>query len=462
MAKIGIIGVGKNGEAFAHKLLPLGHDLYLLNRTPQRAYGVMEDLVDGYPHCRDRIHVCESYDNDFLSTDMAFILVKGDYEYSDFKALTDLRTKGLPRDGFLLNNVANNLKGYSGYVIVVSNPVDLNAKQIMLRAALSPSKIVAYGSNLDTWRGQNKAAELLDISLDPTTDNRQNLNLLFIGEHGDKAFGLWSSATYEGKSLTQMGIDEESTQKIDDYVRKRGVEVILKKYDTTIGTVQPLPALVHWLTPNSPEHVISASIFDEDHDIFYGQPASNANHRLVPKMPFDMSKTENEHLEAAIAKIKGAESFAESLYVDKRIRNILYIDDQFDTLTPVAKVIKAMARHDPSFKRLNKAVVHTARTLKEANEILYSTMGGIDVLITDQRLIGDEKDGIRFVKEDVVPNHPFTVPVVLSGQANEDDLKSAIGPAFGGFIQKPLDIENPNHWHTIREALEGTDETIVE
>lgn len=461
MAKIGLIGIGRNGEAFANKLLPLGHEIYLLNRTPQRAYGVMEDLIDGYPHCRDKVHVCEKYDERFLATDMAFVMVKGDYEYSDFKSLTDLRMKGLPRDGYLMNNVASNLRGYKGHVIVVSNPIDLSSKQIMIKAGLDPNKVLGYGSNLDTWRGQNKIAETLGISLDPQGDNREQLKVMFVGEHGDKAFGLWSQATYRGRPLSELGIDEKTMQEINNYVRRRGVEIILKKYDTTIGTVQPIPQMVDWIMSGDESRVIPISVYNEKLGIFYGIPISKKGDILLSRMPENLSPIERENLEATIEKISKGDAFAQSLFVDKQVLNLLYIDDQFDTLQPVARAIKTMARKDREFSQHNKVEVHVARTTTEAKGLLYSTVGGIDVLVTDQRLIGDTMNGIDFVNEEVIPNHPFTVPVILSGQASEDDLKRAIGPSFGGYIQKPLDLDNPEHWVTLKKALQRNEEKVI-
>lgn len=179
------------------------------------------------------------------------------------------------------------------------------------------------------------------------------------------------------------------------------------------------------------------------------------------KMPSNMSNTEVENLEAAIEKIKGSEDFARSLYLDRQKRNILYVDDEETTLLGVMKAIKAMALNDSTFYAFNTLNIQVARTLREARDKLYSTVGGIDVLLIDHRLIGDEMDGINFVKQEVAPNHPFTVSVILSGQAREDDLKSAIGPSFGGYIQKPFDIENPTHWQILRNALYKTEEGII-
>lgn len=462
MADIGIIGVGKNGEAFAHSLLKEGHNVYLLNRTPKRAYGVMEDLIDAYPHQRDNIHVCEQYDETFMNTDMAFVLVKGDYEYSDFKVLSDLRTKGLPRDGFLLNNVASHLKDYKGYVVVVSNPVDVNAKIIMDKAGLSPHQVVAYGQNLDTLRGQNETAYRLGISLDPSTGNREALTLMYAGEHGDKGFGLWSSATYRGKPLTELGVDETFMREVDKYVRMRGVEVILKKGDTTIGTVQPLAEMVQWLLNDDYQHVIPVSIFDEKHGTFLGQPAVHTNGQFVSRMPGDLSPLEEENLEAAIAKTTGGVQFASALYVDRQIRHVLYLDDERTTLGAVKGQLKAMARQDTEFCVNNMLMVHVAHTVREAKEALYKF--NMDVLVTDQVLRGDDTidSGLDFVVQEVLPNHPFTETIMLSGQATEDVLKKAIGPKFAGYVQKPLNVKDPEHWAVIRNALRRTEEAIID
>ncbi len=469
MAKIGIIGVGKNGEAFAHTLLPLGHDIYLLNRTPKRAYGVMEDLIDGYPHFRQNIHVCESYDEQLMSTDMVFVVVKGNYEYQDFKSLTDLRTRGLPRDGYLLNNVAEHLQGYTGYVVVVSNPVDLNAKQIMLHGNLSAQKVLAYGSQLDTWRAKNELARQLNIDLHPETGNREALNLYFMGEHGDTTFGLWDAATYHGKPLQELGFTSEIAHAVESYVRKRGVDVILKKGDTTIGTSMAVPELVSWLMESRQGFIIPVSTFDEDNGIFYGRPVKNISGNPVSCLPQNFGTQAMENLEQSMQKIRDGENFAGSLFVKQRKRNILYVDDDAETIKSISGLLRMRAFRDADFRAHNLLEFYGARTLHEAKKILYGTMSGIDVLLIDQRLTGEEMksiegremNGIEFVLTEVVPNHPATVPIILSGQAKEDDLKQAIGPSFGGYIQKPFDLNNEEHWKKIREAFNRNDEPII-
>jgi CheY-like chemotaxis protein len=240
------------------------------------------------------------------------------------------------------------------------------------------------------------------------------------------------------------------------------VDIILKKFDTTIGTVMPLPETVNWLLDHSKNKIMPFSVFDEKEGIFFGQPISKEKDSIISHLPISLNRKEQDNLEAAIHKIKAGETFAAGLYVDKQIRNILYLDDIAHSLDAVAKGLKIMARQDREFSEFNEIKVHLAQNLSEARDILSKTIGGIDVLITDQRLVGQEMDGISFVKSEVVPNHPYTVPVILSGQANEDDLKSAIGPSFGGYLQKPLDIENPGQWKLLWEAFSRNEERIIE
>jgi L-lactate dehydrogenase len=460
MVKTGIIGVGKNGEAFAKELYTRGHQVVLLNRTEKRAVGVMNDLVDAYPDFQENISVSSNYDDKVMDSDILFVCVKGNYDYSQFRSKNDLRLKGFERDGYLLNNVASHLKGYSGYLVVLSNPVDLVAKQIMLRAGISHHRIVAFGSNLDTLRGQNEFARRMNIKLDGEEDNRSRLSLMHVGEHGDRSFGLWSSAAYKGRPLAELGIDEQFMKEVDEYVRTRGVKVMLDKSDTVHATTRPLLDLVDWLTKDS-ERVLPISIFDDQKGIFYGQPVKRRKGAFYSCLPKNLSAYETEGLEGTIQKISSADDYANSMFVPKQTRRILYLDDASDVHITTRFQIKQMGMSDKGFSKFNNLEVETASTCREAKERLYAR--NYDIIITDQLLRGDPEfeSGLEFVIREVCPYHSFTVPVMLSGQATEQDLKGAIGANFGGYIQKPLDMNDEKAWEILRKALAKNEENII-
>jgi L-lactate dehydrogenase len=84
----------------------------------------------------------------------------------------------------------------NGYLVVVSNPVDVLTYLAVQRSGLPWQRVIGLGTQLDTARLRGYLARKLQVPA-------SQVNALLLGEHGDSMVPIWSSATVSGLPLSQ-------------------------------------------------------------------------------------------------------------------------------------------------------------------------------------------------------------------------------------------------------------------
>ncbi|MGV9248137.1 lactate/malate family dehydrogenase [Streptomyces sp. NPDC003710] len=105
---------------------------------------------------------------------------------------TDVRMGGAQANAPILRALGAALHGYTGTVLVVTNPVDLMAR--LFAEASACRRVFGVGSNLDSARYRLTLARLLDVPLDAVAGH-------VIGEQGDAAVVCASATTVNGHPL---------------------------------------------------------------------------------------------------------------------------------------------------------------------------------------------------------------------------------------------------------------------
>ena len=97
----------------------------------------------------------------------------------------------------IIRDIGRRLRGSTGIIVVVTNPVDVLTRVMTDASGLPPARVVGTGTTLDTARLRQTLGRVLNV--DPHSVHAQ-----VIGEHGDSSVPLWSSAS-SGASASATG-----------------------------------------------------------------------------------------------------------------------------------------------------------------------------------------------------------------------------------------------------------------
>ena len=233
---IGIIGTGWVGSSVAISMLQAGtaNELILYDAREGLAEGEAMDLAHGssfYPSAAVRSGSLEEmYDAD------AIVIAAGKGG-SPGQSRLDLLRDNL----VILRELARQLRGYKGIVVIVTNPVDVLTYDFTRTSGLPPERVIGTGTMLDTARLRQMLGRKL--SLDPRSIHAQ-----VIGEHGDSEVVLWSSAYVGGMPLRSWeGWRRDDEASIANEVRTAAHEIIKRKGATNHAIGLVTSALLRWM-----------------------------------------------------------------------------------------------------------------------------------------------------------------------------------------------------------------------
>lgn len=197
---ISIIGAGRVGSAIAFLVGQSGlDDLVIVNRSKNKALGEALDVNNTMPE-KSLISVMGT-DNfsEIKNSDVVIITVSGGVIKED-------RTELLPFNVPIVSEICKNITKYAdeAKVVVVTNPVDVVAYQILQQTGFPREKIVGMGSGLDSSRFRYLLAKELGVK-------QGHIEGLVIGEHGSTMVPLFSNAKSHGE---RINISEKKTDEI--------------------------------------------------------------------------------------------------------------------------------------------------------------------------------------------------------------------------------------------------------
>jgi L-lactate dehydrogenase len=227
-ARIGIIGTGWVGTSVAFSTLLAGHagDLWLHDARGAVAEGEAMDLADGaafYPRCAvSAVPLAQMREADIV------VLAAGRNGQPGESRLDLLRDNAR-----IAADIGRALAGFSGIVIIVTNPVDVLTRVVQAASGLPPERVIGTGTMLDTARLRERLAGRLGVA-------PQSVHAQVVGEHGDSSVPLWSGVRVGGVALRDWpGWQASEEAALAQTVRRAAYEVIQRKGATNhaIGLV---------------------------------------------------------------------------------------------------------------------------------------------------------------------------------------------------------------------------------
>lgn len=123
----------------------------------------------------------------------------------------------------IIRQIGQELTGFKGIIVMLTNPVDILTKVMTHASGLPPSRVIGTGTMLDTARLRRALGAR--IGVDP-----HSVHANVVGEHGDSEVILWSSAHVGGVPLSRFHVwNAEQKQAIAAEVRNAAYEIISRK-----------------------------------------------------------------------------------------------------------------------------------------------------------------------------------------------------------------------------------------
>lgn len=240
MARLAIIGVGRIGGEVAYLASAMGiaDELVL--------YDSAQDLLRA--QVLDIRHtgldlVISTDSNDLKDADVC-IFSAGLPRNPSVKTRADLLEANLPATG----DAATLLAGFSGILITVTNPMDVNNYYLGKKTGISRERCIGFGGQLDSAR--------FGIAL----RNRSISGFSFVlGEHGEHQVPVFSRL---GKDVEERQRDEILSE-----LRNASMEVIKGKGGTVFGPALHLTHLVRMILMDTRELAVCSALLDGEYGI---------------------------------------------------------------------------------------------------------------------------------------------------------------------------------------------------
>ena len=240
MVRLAVIGVGRIGGQVAYLAASLGiaDDLVLYDRTPEFLKAQILDLQHtGLPAA------ISTKPADIRDADIC-VFSAGIPRDPSVKTRADLLFANLS----IARDCAGFLKDFSGILITVTNPVDVNNYFIAKQAGLHSSRCIGFGGQLDSARFA-LALRQRGITGFP----------FVLGEHGEHQVPVFSTLSQDVPDATREEILAE--------LRTASMEVIRGKGGTVFGPALHITDLIRIVAQDRRELVSCSCILDGQYGI---------------------------------------------------------------------------------------------------------------------------------------------------------------------------------------------------
>lgn len=252
-SKAVIVGVGNVGATCAYSFVNqlLCEDLVLVDVNKDKAIAEALDIQHSVYFMNRNMHVRAGGYSECADADVVVISASAPMPKDSHDRLEMLK----PSMGLVKSIVTSVMdSGFSGILILVSNPVDVMTYYAWKLSGLPARQVIGSGTNLDTARLCTSFSEMYDL-------DARNVEAYVVGEHGDSEVIAWDSATIGGKRIDDVLADNASRTKgttkqdLAHAVVEAGWDIFNRKGNTCYGIASSVTA-------------IARSIFFDDNAIF--------------------------------------------------------------------------------------------------------------------------------------------------------------------------------------------------
>lgn len=228
--KIGIIGAGHVGSHVGSALLFRGlcDQLVFIDTDVPKAKAQADDLQDMAGFTARSCKVWAGDYGDLRDAGLLVICASGPICKED-------RLEELGESVRVMDEILPPLKesGFSGVMLVITNPVDLVARYLAVRLGLPWGRILGSGTNLDTARQVRELSRRTGVA-------QGSIRGMVLGEHGESQVSCWSQVSAGGVPIARLTETDPAWKGLDlgemeDAARAAGWGILCGKGSTEFG-----------------------------------------------------------------------------------------------------------------------------------------------------------------------------------------------------------------------------------
>ncbi len=301
--KVAIIGCGFVGSSSAFALMQSGifSEMVLIDVDRNRAEGEALDISHGVPFASPM----KIYAGDYSDLgDAAMVVVTAGAAQKPGETRLDLVNKNVAIFKSIIPQIRES--GFSGVLLIVSNPVDVLTYAAIQMSGLPEAKVIGSGTVLDTARLRYMLGEHVDV--DP-----RDVHAYVMGEHGDSELVAWSSATVAGVPLSEFCElhghyqHREAEARIAEDVKNSAYTIIEKKHATYYGVAMAVRRICTAVMRDEDCVLPVSSLMVGEYglsDLCISMPTIVGRNGVVARVPVSINDDEEKELQKSAAALK--------------------------------------------------------------------------------------------------------------------------------------------------------------
>lgn len=301
--KVAIIGCGFVGSSSAFALMQSGifSEMVLIDVDRNRAEGEALDISHGVPFASPM----KIYAGDYSDLgDAAMVVVTAGAAQKPGETRLDLVNKNVAIFKSIIPQIRES--GFSGVLLIVSNPVDVLTYAAIQMSGLPEAKVIGSGTVLDTARLRYMLGEHVDV--DP-----RDVHAYVMGEHGDSELVAWSSATVAGVPLSEFCElhghyqHREAEARIAEDVKNSAYTIIEKKHATYYGVAMAVRRICTAVMRDEDCVLPVSSLMVGEYglsDLCISMPTIVGRNGVVARVPVSINDDEKKELQKSADALK--------------------------------------------------------------------------------------------------------------------------------------------------------------
>ncbi len=298
--KICIIGAGRLGSTLAYTLIlkDIVREVVMIDSRENLAKGEMLDIshgtsLSGYTRVKT---------GDYNSVkDAGIIVITAGIPRNPGESRLDLNKKNVQ----ILKDIVKDIVKYNKNCIlfVVSNPVDIMTYVAYKTSGFERKRVFGMGTMLDTTRLRSAIGSYFDL-------NPQDVDIMFLGEHGDSMTPIFSLASINSIPFKDIpGYNKEKLEEIAEHSRTCAAEVISLKGGTVFAPAIAMAEIIESMVKDK-RQIMPLSVYLEDYyginGIYTGVPAILSKDGIEKIIKLPLNEKEIEGLRKSAGVIQNA------------------------------------------------------------------------------------------------------------------------------------------------------------
>ncbi len=290
--KVVVIGAGAVGCSYAFAMVnqAVAEEIILIDKNEKKAEGEAMDLGHGVPFSPSSTIIRNGTYADCQNADL--VVISAGLPQKPGETRLDLLDKNIKVFKFIVQNLLD--AGFSGIILVASNPVDILTYAAFKVSGFPPERVIGSGTVLDSARFKYMLGQYLEV-------DARNVHAIIIGEHGDTELPVWSQASVGVESLDKVlrrrgdPNDREVLESIFNSVRGAAYEIIARKGATYYAIGLCLTRITRAIF-NNENSILPVSCYLTGQygqsDIYMGVPAVVSRSGIREIIEIDLNETE--------------------------------------------------------------------------------------------------------------------------------------------------------------------------